>query len=132
MPLSGAYAGCQAECGVASAMASAALVQLRGGSVEDILNASTLVLKNVLGLTCDPIMGFVEIPCIKRNVFLAIYAIVSSELALAKVKGAIPLDEVVDSMLSTGQMMSPLLKESAGGGLAKTKTAQNLENTLKL
>ena len=80
--LAGAVAGCQAECGTASAMAAAAVCQLRGGSVKQILNASALALKNLLGLTCDPVAGLVEVPCVKRNPFLAVHSITAVELAL--------------------------------------------------
>ena len=130
MALAGAVGGCQAECGVASAMATAALTQMRGGSVKQIINAVALALKNILGLTCDPVCGLVEIPCVKRNPFLAIHAVTASELAMADIISKIPIDEVVDAMEQTGQLMSPLLKESSQGGLAKTKTAIALEKNI--
>ena len=114
--LAGAVAGCQAECGVASAMSAAALTQLRGGSVDEILNSVALAMKNLLGLTCDPVCGLVEIPCVKRNPFLAIHAVTASELALAGVKSKIPLDEVIDALEQTGKLMSPMLKESSQAG----------------
>ena len=123
LPLAGAVGGCQAECGVASAMASGALTQMRGGNVSQIINSVGLALKNILGLTCDPVCSLVEIPCIKRNAFLAIHAVTASELAMADIVSMIPTDEIVDAMAQTAQLMSPLLKESAQGGLAKTKTA---------
>lgn len=125
--LAGAVAGCQAECGVASAMSAAALTQMRGGSVKEILNAAALAMKNLLGLICDPVCGLVEIPCVKRNPFLAIHAVTASELALAGIESKIPIDEVIDALEQTGKLMSPLLKESSQGGLAKTKTALKLE-----
>ena len=128
--LAGAVAGCQAECGVASAMAAAALTQMLGGNLNEILQAAALALKNILGLTCDPVCGLVEVPCIKRNAFLAIHAVTASELALCEVESKIPLDEIVDTLKITGQLMSPLLKETSQGGLAKTKTAINLEKKL--
>ena len=128
--LAGAVAGCQAECGVASAMAAGALVQMSGGSTKEILNAAALVLKNILGLTCDPVCGLVEVPCIKRNAFLAIHAVVAAELALCGVESKIPIDEIVDTLKITGQLMSPLLKETSLGGLAKTNTAMKLEKKL--
>lgn len=124
--LAGAVAGCQAECGVASAMAAAAVCQMRKGSISQILNASALALKNILGLTCDPVAGLVEVPCVKRNPFLAVHAITAAELALCNIQSKIPFDEVVDAMAQTGALMSPLLKESSKAGLATTKTA--LEN----
>src|SRR5574344_1745587 len=128
--LAGAVAGGQAECGVASAMAAGALVQMLGGSEQQIVHAVALALKNLLGLTCDPVAGLVEIPCVKRNAFLAIHAITSAELALAGIKSKIPPDEVVDAMAQTGQLMSPMLKESSQAGLAKTKTALKIEQKI--
>lgn len=128
--LAGAVAGCQAECGVASAMAAGALTQMLGGTTSEIINAAALALKNILGLTCDPVCGLVEVPCIKRNAFLAVHAVTASELALCGVKSKIPIDEIVDTLRITGQLMSPLLKETSQGGLAKTKTAIELEKKL--
>lgn len=125
--LAGAVAGCQAECGVASAMAAGALVQMLGGDEKQIVHAVALALKNILGLTCDPVAGLVEIPCVKRNAFLAIHAITAAELALSGIESKIPPDEVVDALAQTGQLMSPLLKESSQAGLAKTKTAIEIE-----
>lgn len=128
--LAGAVAGCQAECGVAAAMAAGALTQMLGGGTNEIIQASALALKNILGLTCDPVCGLVEVPCIKRNAFLAVHAVTASELALCGVESKIPMDEIVDTLKITGQLMSPLLKETSQGGLAKTKTALELENVL--
>ena len=128
--LAGAVAGCQAECGVASAMAAGALTQMRGGSMKQILNAVALAMKNLLGLTCDPVCGLVEIPCVKRNPFLAVHAVTASELALADIQSKIPLDEVIDTLEQTGKLMSPTLKESSEAGLAKTKTAILLEKNI--
>lgn len=125
--LAGAVAGCQAECGVASAMAAGALTQILGGTEKQIIHSAALALKNILGLTCDPVAGLVEIPCVKRNSFLAIHAVTAAELALAGVESKIPADEVVDAMAQTGQLMSPMLKESSQAGLAKTKTALKIE-----
>ncbi len=128
--LAGAVAGCQAECGVASAMSAGAVCQMLGGSNKQILNAVALALKNLLGLTCDPVCGLVEIPCVKRNPFLAIHAVTAAELALADIESKIPLDEIVDALEQTGKLMSPTLKESSQAGLAKTKTALELEKSL--
>ncbi len=125
--LAGAVAGCQAECGTASAMSAAAICQLRGGNVSQILNASALALKNLLGLTCDPVAGLVEVPCVKRNPFLAIHSITAVELALSGVESKIPIDEVIDAMEQTGALMSPTLKESSQAGLATTKTALEVQ-----
>lgn len=128
--LAGAVAGCQAECGVASAMAAAGLAEMLGANADEIIQATALALKNILGLTCDPVCGLVEVPCIKRNAFLGIHAVTAAELALSGVESKIPLDEVVDTLKITGQLMSPLLKETSQGGLAKTKTAIELEKVL--
>lgn len=128
--LAGAVAGCQAECGVAAAMAAGAVCEMLGGNSEKIIQAAALALKNILGLTCDPVCGLVEVPCIKRNAFLAVHAITAAELAICGVESKIPIDEVVDTLKITGQLMSPLLKETSQGGLAKTKTAMELEKKL--
>lgn len=125
--LAGAVAGCQAECGVASAMSAAAVCQMRGGNVSKILNATALALKNLLGLTCDPVAGLVEVPCVKRNPFLAVHSITAVELALSGVESKIPIDEVIDAMEQTGALMSPTLKESSQAGLATTKTALEVQ-----
>jgi L-serine dehydratase len=124
--LAGATYGCQAECGVASAMAAGAAVELMGGDNEQIIHAATLALKNLMGLVCDPVAGLVEVPCIKRNGFLAVHAVTASEMALAGVKSFIPPDEVLKAVKQVGNMMSPMLKESSEAGLAVTETASKL------
>ncbi len=130
MELAGAVGGCQAECGVASAMAAALLTYIKGGDKDCILNSVALALKNVLGLTCDPVCGLVEVPCVKRNAFLSIHAVTACQLSLAGIKSKIPVDEVVDAMSQTGQLMSAMLKESSQAGLAKTNTAIELEKNI--
>ncbi|MCD7740369.1 MAG: L-serine ammonia-lyase, iron-sulfur-dependent, subunit alpha [Candidatus Gastranaerophilales bacterium] len=129
--MAGAVAGCQAECGIASAMSAGAAVYILGGNNYQIINAAALALKNILGLTCDSVAGLVEIPCVKRNVFLAIHSITAAELALAGIESKIPADEVVDAMVQTGQLMSPLLKETSQGGLAATKSGILINESLK-
>lgn len=131
VPPAGAVAGCQAECGLAGAMAAAACTYALKGTTKQIVNAATLALKNILGLTCDPVLGLVEIPCVKRNVFMATYSITAAELALADIESKILPDDVVDAMLQTGQLMSPLLKETSQGGLATTKSADKFKETIK-
>ena len=130
LALAGAVAGCQSECGVACAMAAGGLVEMCGGTNEQILNAAALALKNIMGLVCDPVAGLVEVPCVKRNAFLAIQAVTAAELSFAGIKSVIPIDEIVDAMKQVGELMSPKFKESAEGGLATTKTG--LEITEKL
>lgn len=124
--IAGAAGGCQAEIGSASAMAAAGLTWLQGGSAEMAAHASAMALKNMLGLACDPVCGLVEIPCVKRNVSGAVNAVTSSQMALAGIKSAIPVDEVIDAMRRIGNEMPLSLKETAQGGLATTKTAKEI------
>ena len=124
--VAGAAGGCQAECGAASAMAAAALVELCGGTPKQAEHACAIALKNILGLACDPVAGLVEIPCIKRNAGGVGNALVAAELALAGVESHIPADEVIVAMKKVGDMMSPTLKETAEGGLAVTPTGKKL------
>jgi L-serine dehydratase len=120
--ISGAQGGCQAECGSASAMAAAALVELAGGTPRMIGHAVAIALKNILGLVCDPVAGLVEIPCIKRNAGGVANALVAAELALAGIPSAIPPDEVILAMKRVGDLMPAALRETAEGGLAQTPT----------
>ena len=124
--VAGAAGGCQAECGAASAMAAAALVELCGGTPKQCEHACAIALKNILGLACDPVAGLVEIPCIKRNAGGVGNALVAAELALAGVESHIPADEVIVAMKKIGDLMSPTLKETAEGGLAVTPTGKKL------
>ena len=124
--ISGADGGCQAECGSASAMAAAALVELLGGTAAQSADACAISLKNSLGLVCDPVAGLVEIPCIKRNAGGAANALVAAELALAGIESVIPADEVIDAMKRVGNAMPESLRETAKGGLAATPTAKKL------
>ena len=124
--LAGAPGGCQAECGSAAAMAAAAIVELAGGTPEMAGHAVAIALKNILGLVCDPVAGLVEIPCIKRNASGVAGAFVAAELALAGIGSAIPPDEVIIAMKKVGDSMSPMLKETAEGGLATTPTGKAL------
>lgn len=128
--ISGAEGGCQAEIGSASAMAAGAIAYLEGGTNDDILHATALALKNMLGLTCDPVGGLVEVPCIKRNVSGAVNAIVSSQMALAGIRSAITPDEVIDSMRRIGKLIPTCLKETGQEGLAVTQTAQRIVKEL--
>ena len=124
--ISGAEGGCQAECGSASAMAAAVLVELCGGTPTMIEHAVAIALKSKLGLVCDPVAGLVEIPCIKRNAMGAANAFVAAEMALAGIESKIPVDEVIHAMKTIGDSMSTSLKETAEGGLAATPTAKKL------
>ena len=124
--ISGAEGGCQAECGVAAAMAAAAIVEMAGGSPESCLDAASFALTNVMGLVCDPIAGLVEYPCALRNASGVVNAFISSDLALAGVVSLVPFDEVVDAMYKVGKMMPEALRETALGGLATTPTGEEL------
>jgi len=120
--ISAAMGGCQAEIGVSSAMAAAALCELLGGTPEQVMIAAEIAMEHHLGLTCDPIGGLVQIPCIERNSMGAIKAIHAAELALdtdpENVK--VPLDKVVDTMWKTAKDMHSKYKETSEGGLAVT------------
>jgi len=121
--LAGAVAGCQAEIGVAGAMAAAAGTYLLGGNLKKMENAASLVLANLLGLTCDPVMGRVEVPCILRNGMITGMVMNAIELALDGINYYIPYDEVVTVMKNIGQDMDDKYRETSTGGLAKSKTA---------
>lgn len=125
--ISGAQGGCQAECGSASAMAAAALVELMGGAPAQCADAVAIAIANQLGLVCDPVAGLVEIPCIKRNVSGLMIAFSSADLALAGIEAKIPADECLDAMRSVGDSMAGSLKETARGGLAATPTGMRLQ-----
>lgn len=124
--LAGAEGGCQAECGVASAMAAGAIVEMAGGSPEQSLAAASFCLTNIMGLVCDPIAGLVEYPCALRNASGVVNALISADLALANVQSLIPFDEVVDAMYKVGKAMPESLRETAEGGLADTPTGREL------
>lgn len=118
--ISAAMGGCQAEIGVSSAMAAAALCEVMGGTPEQVLMAAEIAMEHHLGLTCDPIGGLVQIPCIERNTMGAIKAINAAELAMeTDAKNAkVPLDKVIDTMWQTAKDMNSKYKETSEGGLA--------------
>jgi L-serine dehydratase len=120
--LAGAAGGCQAECGAAGAMGAAGLAFLCGEGEEAVFDAAALSLKNSLGLACDPVAGLVEVPCVKRNAFIAANAITALSLTRAGIRSIIPFDEVVGAMKAIGDSMPASIRESAEGGLAKTAT----------
>ncbi len=129
--LAGAEGGCQAECGSAAAMASGAAVEMMGGTVKQALDAAAIVIKNILGLVCDPIAGLVEIPCAKRNISGAVSALSTADLVISGVASRVPFDDCVSAMYKIGQDMPCQLKETALGGLAVTKTGLRLSNLVK-
>lgn len=124
--LSGAEGGCQAECGSAAAMGAAAVVEMMGGSPKMSLDAAAIVIKNILGLVCDPVAGLVEIPCAKRNAAGAISALCTADMVMAGVETKIPFDDVVSAMYKVGKALPTALRETALGGVAVTKTGLEL------
>ncbi|GGX25482.1 L-serine ammonia-lyase [Aquimarina muelleri] len=118
--ISAAMGGCQAEIGVSSAMAAGALTELMGGTPEQVLMASEIAMEHHLGLTCDPIAGLVQIPCIERNAMGAIKAINACEMALDTdaANAKVPLDKVIETMWETAKDMNTKYKETSEGGLA--------------
>ncbi len=129
--LAGAEGGCQAECGSAAAMAAAAVVEMLKGTPRMAFHAGAMALKSVLGLTCDPVAGLVEIPCIKRNASGAVNALLCAYLALAGVESYIPFDQVVDAMYAVGKAMPKSLRETAKGGLAVTPAGLRMRDEIR-
>lgn len=127
----GEEAGCQAECGSASSMAAAGLVQLMDGTVEQCIKASSIALQNILGLICDPVANRVEVPCLGRNIMASVNAIASANMALAGVDEVIPLEEVIETMYNVGNMLPSEICCTGLGGLSVTRTAKNIERNLK-
>lgn len=118
--ISGAEAGCQAEIGVASSMAAAAMALVSGASTQQVFNAAEIAMEHHLGLTCDPVAGLVQIPCIERNVLGAIKAISAAKMVLdGDATARVSLDEVIITMYKTGKDMNSKYKETSLGGLAK-------------
>lgn len=128
--ISGAAGGCQAEVGSATAMAAGTIVELKGGTPKQAVNATAIALKSLLGLVCDPVAGLVEVPCIKRNVIGTSIAFSAADLSLAGVESRIPCDEVIEAMYKIGKEMPRTLRETALGGLAMTETGKKVKEQL--
>ena len=128
--VSGAEAGCQAEVGVASAMAASAAVRLMKGTPEQSLQAASIATANLLGLVCDPIAGLVESPCQGRNAMGAGNALICAELALSGVSQQIPFDEMVETMYQVGGKIPSELRETAKGGCAACETGIKIRSDL--
>lgn len=116
--VAGAVGGCQAEVGVAAAMASAAAVEVMGGQPEQSLDAASTVLMNMLGLVCDPVGGLVEYPCQNRNAAGVANALIAAELALCGIRQLIPFDKMLETMYQVGKRIPYELRETALGGCA--------------
>ncbi len=123
---------CQAENGSAASMASAAIVQLLGGSINEGFNAAGMSLQNMLGLICDPVAGLVDIPCINRNASAAANALVSANMILTGFDPVIPLDEVIITMKEVGELLPSELRCTATGGLCKTPTGVKIAKQFSL
>ena len=128
--VAGAEGGCQAECGVAAAMAAAAGVELYGGTPAQSVWAASLALVNCMGLVCDPIAGLVQVPCAQRNASQTVNALTCIDLAMAGMTLPVTPDEVVESMYKVGRMLPPQLRETAQGGLAATQSAQEIQKKI--
>lgn len=126
MFIAGATGGCQAEIGSSAAMAAAAITELLGGSARASVHAAAQALMNTIGLVCDPVGGYVEVPCVSRNAFYAVHAVAAAQLALAGVESFIPPDEVIYAMASVGRMLPPELRETGEGGVADTPTGRRV------
>ena len=121
--VAGAVGGCQAEAGIASAMAASAAVELLGGTPLQCTYAASTVLMNMLGLVCDPVGGLVEYPCQNRNAAGVSNALIAAEMSLAGIPQFIPLDEMIDAMYTVGKKLPAELRETALGGCAATPSA---------
>lgn len=124
MFIAGSTGGCQAEIGSSAAMAAAAVTELLGGNARQAVHAAAQALMNTIGLVCDPVGGYVEVPCVSRNAFYSVHAVSAAQLALAGVESFIPPDEVVSAMASVGRLLPPELRETGEGGVADTPTGR--------
>lgn len=125
--VAGAVGGCQAEVGVAAAMAASAAVELMRGSPRQCLDAATTVLMNMLGLVCDPVGGLVEYPCQNRNAAGVANALTAAEIALAGIRQLIPFDEMLEAMYQVGRRLPAELRETALGGCAACKSCEKFK-----
>ena len=123
--------GCQVECGAASGMAAAGIVQLMGGTAKQALDAASMAIQNMIGLICDPVANRVEVPCLGKNISAAVNAYSSAIMAVAGFDAVIPLDQVIETVSRVGNTMPACVKCTGKGGLAITGTALNIENKLK-
>ncbi|MCM3728437.1 L-serine ammonia-lyase, iron-sulfur-dependent, subunit alpha [Neobacillus cucumis] len=128
--ISGAAGGCQAEVGSATAMAAGTIVELKGGTPQQAVNATAIAMKSLLGLVCDPVAGLVEVPCIKRNVIGTSIAFSAADMSLAGIESRIPCDEVIEAMYRVGKDMPRTLRETSLGGLATTETGKQVKERL--
>lgn len=122
--------GCQVECGAASGMAAAGIVQLMGGTAKQALSAASMAIQNMIGMICDPVADRVEVPCLGKNVNAAVNAYASAIMAVSGFDAVIPLNEVIETVARVSKTMPDCVKCTGKGGLAITETAQNLKSNL--
>ena len=123
--------GCQVECGAASGMAAAGIVQLMGGTARQAVAAASMAIQNMIGLICDPVADRVEVPCLGKNINAAVNALSSAVMARSGFDPVIPLDEVIQTVADVGRRMPDCVKCTGKGGLALTPSAQRLKDRLK-
>jgi L-serine dehydratase len=123
--------GCQVECGAASGMTAAGIVQLMGGTAKQALDASSMAIQNMIGLVCDPVGDRVEVPCLGKNISAAVNAYSSAIMAVAGFDAVIPLDQVIETVARVSQTMPTCVKCTGKGGLAITETALKIKDKLK-
>jgi L-serine dehydratase len=128
--IAGAEGGCQAECGSASGLAAACLVELSGGTPRQCAAACNVAITNLMGLVCDPVAGLVEVPCVMRNAGAVVNAVAAADIALSGFEPVIPIDEVIGAMREVGNALPPSLRETAQGGLAATPTGMELKRKI--
>jgi L-serine dehydratase len=122
--------GCQVECGAASGMAAAAIVQLFGGTARQAIDAASMAIQNLIGLICDPVADRVEVPCLGKNVNAAVNAYASASMVCSGYNAVIPLEEVIETVSEVSKQMPSCVKCTGQGGLAITKTALDLKSRL--
>lgn len=123
--------GCQVECGAASGMAAAGIVQLYGGTAQQAMDAASMAIQNMIGLVCDPVADRVEVPCLGKNISAAMNALTSATMACAGFDAVIPLEEVIQTVSAVSRQMPSCIKCTGKGGLAITPAAQSLKEQLK-
>jgi L-serine dehydratase len=122
--------GCQVECGAASGMAAAGIVQLMGGTARQALDAGSMAIQNMIGLICDPVADRVEVPCLGKNISAAVNAYSSAIMAVSGFDAVIPLDQVIQTVSEVGKTMPSCVKCTGKGGLATTEAALLIKNRL--
>jgi len=123
--------GCQVECGAASGMAAAGIVQLMGGTVRQAIDAASMAIQNMIGLICDPVADRVEVPCLGKNINAAMNALSSATMACSGFDAVIPLQEVIQTVARIGEMMPSCVKCTGKGGLSVTATSIKIKEQLK-